>query len=311
MKIFRSLNAIDDEFRGGAVSIGNFDGVHRGHLTLLKRLRDLAEKVNGKSMVFTFDPHPARLLRPEHAPTPLTWTERKAELLSKAGVDGLIAYPTDLNLLSKSPADFFREIIVDQLNAKAMVEGPNFFFGKAREGDTTVLRELCESASIELEILEPVSIDVNSGEMVSSSSIRTAIESGQFELACQMLTEPYQIRGTVSKGAGRGASIGFPTANLENIDTLFPANGVYAGVCHVPTHGRYKAAIHIGPNPTFGENRQKVEIHLLNFDHSIYGQTITINFINKIRDITNFESVDELIAQVKKDVNSVEEHIQL
>ena len=176
--------------------------------------------------MFTFDPHPVRLLRPDLAPPPLTWTDRKAELLAALGVDTVIAYPTDRQLLALTPEEFFESVVRRGLAARAMVEGANFYFGHNRSGTIDVLRQLTAAAGIVLEVVEPVIV---AGEVVSSSRVRRLVGEGRMAEARALLTAPYRIRGQVVAGAGRGATIGFPTANLAGIDTLLPALGVYAG----------------------------------------------------------------------------------
>jgi riboflavin kinase/FMN adenylyltransferase len=286
--------------RRGAVTIGNFDGVHRGHARIVQRLIETAKSVGGPAMVFTFDPHPVRLLRPEQAPPPLTWTDRKAELLAELGVDAVIAYPTDEALLKLSPEQFFQQIVREQLAARAMVEGPNFFFGRGRGGDIRLLGELCAASDMTLEVVEPL---VEEGEFVSSSRVRDLIQSGDVAAAAQMLTCPYRIRGLVTHGAGRGHKIGFATANLEGIDTLLPSPGVYAGRAIAPA-GTWPAAINIGPNPTFGENALKVEVHLIDFSGSLYGLPLEVDFLARLRDIQPFASISELVSQLAKDVEA-------
>ena len=214
--------------------------------------------VGGPAIVFTFDPHPVRLLRPNNAPPPLTWTDRKAELLAELGVDTMIAYPTDEALLQLTPDEFFQRIVRDTLQAQAMVEGPNFFFGHDRAGNVEVLGQLCKAAGISLEVVEPVIVD---GQPVSSSRVRQLIADGKIDEANRLLTRPYRIRGMVRHGAARGAKIGFPTANVDAIDTLLPGDGVYAGRSEAEGT-TWPAAINIGPNPTFGEHALKVEVHL-------------------------------------------------
>ena len=211
---------------GGAVSIGNFDGVHLGHARIVERLKAQARQVGGPALVFTFDPHPVRLLRPELAPPPLTWTDRKAALLGALGVDAVIAYPTDKALLELLPEEFFAAIVRRSLAARALVEGTNFFFGHDRRGTIDVLRRLALAAHVALEVVEPV---VVGGETVSSSRVRKLVAAGDVADARRLLTEPYRIRGQVARGAGRGSQLGFPTANLEQVETLLPALGVYAG----------------------------------------------------------------------------------
>jgi riboflavin kinase/FMN adenylyltransferase len=298
MRLLRSIDDLPTELRGGALSIGNFDGVHRGHAKLVERLLAKAGELNGPAIVFTFDPHPVRLLRPDSAPPPLTWTDRKAQLLANLGVTAIIAYPTDEALLALSPREFFSRIVQEKLAARAMVEGPNFFFGHNRAGNIETLGQLCQTAGISLEIVPPVMV---AGQIVSSSRVRAAIQAGDVDLARQLLTRPYRVRGMVTHGAGRGAKLGFPTANLAAIDTLLPAHGVYAA-CAMSATGQWPAAINIGPNPTFGEQALKVEAHLIGFGGSLYGQPLELEFLSRLRSIRPFESVEALKNQLNHDI---------
>jgi riboflavin kinase/FMN adenylyltransferase len=298
MRLLRSLDNLPADIRRGAVTIGNFDGVHRGHARIVERLLVKANEVGGPAIVFTFDPHPVRLLRPDAAPPPLTWTDRKAQLLDELGVTAVIAYPTDEALLALSPAEFFARIVRDQLGARAMVEGPNFYFGRGRAGNIDVLGQLCEQSGVSLEIVPPL---VVGGQYVSSSRVREAIAAGNVDLARQLLTRPYRIRGMITHGAGRGAKIGFPTANVAAIDTLLPGQGVYAARA-ITQAGFWPAAVNIGPNPTFGEHALKVEVHLIDFAGSLYGQPLEVDFLARLRSIQPFPSVEALKAQLSHDV---------
>jgi riboflavin kinase/FMN adenylyltransferase len=304
LRITRHLDDLPADARGGAVAIGNFDGVHRGHAKIAERLVARAREIGGPAVVFTFDPHPVRVLRPHEYPPPLTWTERKAELLTKLGVDHVVAYPTDEALLRLTAREFFDLVLRESMAARALVEGPNFFFGHNREGDVTLLGKFAAEAGMTLDVVEPNS---EGGELVSSSRIRRMIgETGDVGRARSMLTAPYRIRGIVTHGAGRGAKIGFPTANLEGIDTILPAEGVYAGVGRLvgrdgPT-GVWPAAINIGPNPTFGEIHAKVEAHLIGSSETVYGRPVEVDFLERLRDVRAFASPDDLVEQVKRDV---------
>ncbi|HEX2476473.1 MAG TPA: riboflavin biosynthesis protein RibF [Lacipirellulaceae bacterium] len=306
MHIIRRLDALPAAARGGAVSIGNFDGVHRGHIEIVRRLLKRAADVGGPAIVFTFDPHPVRLLRPEQSPPPLTWTERKAELLAAHGVDWIVAYPTDEALLQLSAVQFFDQIVRGALDARALVEGPNFFFGHNREGTIQRLGEMAAAAGITLDVVPPVEID---GALVSSSRVRELIRTGNVEQAKKLLAAPYRIRGMVTHGAGRGAKIGFPTANLGAIDTLLPAQGVYAGRGWVGKES-YPAAINLGPSPTFADAAARVEAHLIGHNEPLYGQPLEVDFLARLRDIRPFESPQSLAEQLRRDVREVEQIAQ-
>jgi riboflavin kinase/FMN adenylyltransferase len=251
-------------------------------------------------VVFTFDPHPVKLLRPQAAPVPLTWTERKVDLLAALGADAVIAYPTDVALLQLSPREFFDRIVRRQLDARAMVEGPNFFFGHHRQGDVKLLGELCREAEIPLAVVDPMMLD---GQPVSSSRVRAMVSGGAVDDARRMLTGPYRIRGLVVHGAGRGRDLGFPTANLDNIDTLLPSEGIYAGRAYVDGQS-WPAAISLGPNPTFDEGRLKVEVHLLDFHDTLYDRILEVDFLSRLRDIVRFGSVEELVSQMDRDLEA-------
>jgi riboflavin kinase/FMN adenylyltransferase len=300
VRLLRSIDDLPADLRGGALSIGNFDGVHRGHAKLVERLLAKAQELSGPAIVFTFDPHPVRLLRPESAPPPLTWTDRKAQLLADLGVTAIIAYPTDEALLAFTPEEFFARIVQEKLAARAMVEGPNFFFGHNRAGNIETLGQLCQTAAVSLEIVPPVTV---AGQIVSSSRVRAAILAGDVDLARQLLTRPYRVRGMVTHGAGRGAKLGFPTANLAAIDTLLPAQGVYAARA-ITAAGNWPTAINIGPNPTFGEQALKVEAHLIGFEGSLYGQPLEVEFLSRLRSIRPFESVEALKNQLNHDIGA-------
>jgi riboflavin kinase / FMN adenylyltransferase len=298
MRLLRSLDNLPADLRRGAVTIGNFDGVHRGHARIVERLLAKAREVGGPAIVFTFDPHPVRLLRPEEAPPPLTWTDRKAQLLDELGVTAIVAYPTDADLLALTPQEFFDRIVRQRLEARAMVEGPNFYFGRGRAGNIEVLGQLCQAAGVSLEIVPPL---VVGGEYISSSRVRDAVAAGDVHLALQLLTRPYRIRGMITHGAGRGAKIGFPTANVSAIDTLLPGQGVYATRA-ITQAGTWPAAVNVGPNPTFGEQALKVEVHLIGFDGSLYGQPLEVDFLFRLRSIQPFASVAALKQQLAADV---------
>jgi riboflavin kinase/FMN adenylyltransferase len=298
VKLIRNLDDLPREFCSGAVTIGNFDGVHLGHARIIHRLKARAEAIQGPAVVFTFDPHPMALLRPEGAPPPLTQPERKAELLAALGVDAVVAYPTDMELLKLTAEQFFGRIIREQLAARVMVEGPNFYFGRDRAGDIQLLQKLTAAAGMEMEVVTPIELDQ---EFISSSRVRALVGRGEMAAANAMLTCPYRIRGRVAHGAGRGAGIGFPTANLEHIETLLPAQGVYAGIGHIEQES-WPAAINIGGNPTFAENALKVEVHLAGLSRDIYDVELKVDILERLREIQPFDGVEALKSQLAADV---------
>lgn len=290
-----------EAYRGGFVSIGNFDGVHRGHQKIASVLVERARKAGVPAVVLTFDPHPISLLRPGQAPPGLSTVERKAELLEKCKVDCVIAYRTDANLLSLSPVQFFEQIIKGELNARGLVEGPNFFFGHDRSGDITTLRHLCESANISLEIVHSMMV---SDQMISSSLIRARISEGDIASAVEWLGHPYQIEGRVGTGAKRGRELGFPTANLEGVTILLPPDGVYAGTASIDGTV-HPAAVHLGPNPTFGELHRKLEVHVVDYSGDLYGKTLAVDLLDRVRGVVRFNGVEELRRQLTSDIEKV------
>lgn len=292
------LEDIPPAVRGGAVTIGNFDGVHLGHVRIIERLVAKARHVGGAAVVFTFDPPPVRVLRPMDAPAPLSWTARKAALLAELGVDAVIAFPTTWEFLQLSARQFFESVVVERLAAQAVVEGANFYFGHDRSGDIQTLAQFCAQARIALEIVPPVVAD---GEVVSSSRIRRLVASGQVQAAGRLLTRPYRLRGQVIRGAGRGRHLGFPTANLDGVSTLIPAEGIYAGRVAIGDQ-LLPAAISLGPNPTFNDGQRKVEVHVLDFDGWLYDRQLEVDFLDRLRDIRRYASVDELLVQMHLDV---------
>lgn len=287
-----------DECRQGAISIGNFDGVHRGHAALIAELRRHADALGGPAVALTFDPHPIELLRPAQAPPRLTTTEDRSRLLLDLGVNHVVILRANQALLALSAAEFLAEVIQKRLQARALVEGNNFGFGRGREGDVTTLARLCEPAGIHLTVVPPVILD---GTEVSSSRVRSALTAGNVREAAVLLDRPYRLHGLVGSGQRRGQKLGFPTANLEQVQTLIPCDGVYA--VHVPHEGTtWPGAANVGTNPTFGEEARKVEVHLIGFQGDLYGKWLTVDFVERLRDTRPYKSVAELVEQLKHDI---------
>lgn len=297
MQVVRGLDEVE-VCRRGFVSIGNFDGVHRGHQSMIAVLTRNAASGGAPAVIFTFDPHPIALLRPGQSPPPLSTTERKLELLGQFGVDAVVVYPTDQALLNLSPREFFDRIIIGRLEARGLVEGPNFFFGHGRAGHIGTLQEFCGAAKIELSIVPPVNVG---DHLVSSSEIRRLITDGRVREAGALLGYRYRISGSVVRGAERGRTIGFPTANVEGVRTVLPRDGVYAGRAQVGAEW-YAAGVNVGLAPTFADQERKLEVHLIDFSGDLYGSRILVEFVERLRDTVRFEGVEELKAQLRQDI---------
>jgi riboflavin kinase / FMN adenylyltransferase len=292
-------------YRGGHVSIGNFDGVHIGHREILRRLSADAARDGVPAVVLTFDPHPLALLRPEHVPPALTTVEHRAQLLEQAGATCVIAYPTDQKLLQLTPEEFFDGVIIAELRSRGVVEGPNFCFGKNRKGNIETLRDLCRGRGVMIDVVEPIA---GPNGIVSSSAIRSLISAGQLADAVKLLGHAHRISGRVGVGARRGRTIGFPTANLTQIETILPGDGVYSAIAFVEQRP-FAAAVNVGPNPTFDENKRKFEAHLIDFSGDLYGRCLDVDLYSRIRDTRRFEGRDDLVRQIAEDVKTARIHL--
>jgi len=228
----------------------------------------------------------------------LTTLEDRCQLLLELGVHHVLVLRTTHEMLALRAGEFFVEVIQKRLQAQALVEGTNFGFGRGREGDVAMLSRLCQSTGIGLTVVPPVILD---GLEVSSSRVRSALTAGNVREATALLGRPYRLHGLVSRGQQRGQRLGFPTANLEQMPTVVPGDGVYAvRALHEGT--TWPGAANIGPNPTFGENLRKVEIHLIGFQGDLYGKPLTVDFLERLRDTRPFKSVTELVEQLQRDI---------
>jgi riboflavin kinase/FMN adenylyltransferase len=287
-----------DACRGGAVTIGNFDGVHRGHQALLAGLCRQAHALPGPAVVLTFEPHPLQLLRPEQFQPVLTTVSDRAALLEQYGADHVVILHTTHDLLQLRALEFFEQILRTLLEARCVVPGFNFAFGRNREGTVDTLAALCQEAGLGFAVVPPLEVD---GRPVSSSRVRGELLRGAVREAAAFLGRPYRLCGTVVTGARRGQTLGFPTANLGSVEVLVPGDGVYAvSVGH--DRERWPGAANIGPNPTFSEHARKLEVHLIGFRGDLYGAALTVDFIERLRDTRPFASAAELTAQLRADV---------
>ncbi len=301
-------NQQSDRFdQGAAITIGAFDGVHRGHRQVIKTLKALAAERGLRTVVVTFDRHPASIVRPESAPLLLTDLDQKLELLAECGVDATFVVRFDEQRALQTAAEFVAEDLVGLLNAKLITVGSDFHFGTKRAGNVALLVEM--GVQLGFETLAHELVDLNgqpSTESVSSTRIRAALRGGDLESANAMLGRPHQVRGIVGHGDGRARDLGFRTANLAIPETIcLPADGIYAGWCRTPDGVNRACAISLGRRPTFYEfaDTSLLEAHLIDFDADLYGEELAVQFVSHLRDELKFDSIDALIAQMGKDVD--------
>jgi riboflavin kinase / FMN adenylyltransferase len=282
------------------VSIGFFDGVHRGHQSIIRRALKAARDAGLRSAVVTFDRHPMEVVNPGSQPQLLMTPARRASAIAEQGVDLVVVVPFDDELRHLSPEEFVDQVLVRRMRAERVVVGANFRFGHKAAGDVTVLSELGPSRGF---TAEGVSLLETDGAVISSSEIRACVDSGDVERAARFLGRPHAVDGIVVRGDGRGAGLGFPTANLQiSRRVVAPAQGVYAGVCRLPGGTSVLCATNIGVNPTFGGQQLRVETHLLDYDGDLYGSEISVGFSHRLRDELHFASVDALVEQMRDDV---------
>jgi riboflavin kinase/FMN adenylyltransferase len=302
MDIVRDLAEIKNPIQKAVITIGNFDGVHIGHQALFHTVLEKAEALQGTAVAMTFDPHPMRVLAPNGHPPMITMAEQKAELIAKAGIDVLICIPFTREFAAISARDFVEDLLLRRIGMRAMVVGKDYSFGRNREGNLTVLRQWAEELGFEVLVVDWIQGANGTAQRISSTHIRELVMDGRMEEAKQMLGRNYQISGTVAGGRNRGGRLlGFPTANINLQDELCPKQGIYAVTVE---HGgkTHKGVANIGYSPTFNDHLFTVEVHILDFNGNIYNDPIRVNFIQRLRDEIKFKSIDDLAAQIHKDV---------
>ncbi|HEN21006.1 MAG TPA: bifunctional riboflavin kinase/FAD synthetase [Desulfobacteraceae bacterium] len=294
------LNEINQPIKNAVVTIGNFDGVHRGHLALFEKVKHIAKTIGGQSVVITFDPHPVKIMRPQSGPPPLiTPTVQKLRLINEAGIDNTVCIPFTKQFAEISARDFVRKILLEKIGMKEAVVGYDYTFGHNREGNIQLLREMGAELGFGVNVVEPV---IRGNIIISSTNIRNLVQEGSLSEAKDLLGRDYQICGTVISGKNRGGRLlGFPTANLQIVDELTPRIGVYA-VRVLIDDKIYNGLTNIGYDPTFGTGPFSVETHLLDFSQNLVGKTVRINFIERLRDERPFQSAEELVEQISKDI---------
>ena len=299
MKTIHQIDNIPEELTGSYLTIGNFDGVHRGHQYLFRHLVNQARNAQRPAVVLTFDPHPKMVLHPDRRPFYLiTSIEEKIRLIETQDVDGLIIIPFNIDFSKITAREFVYDLLWEKLRIKKILIGHDYTFGKGKEGNEAFLVAQGQKLGFDVEVMGAFQVEET---IISSTRVRNAILEGNVKTAAAWLGRPYNLVGKVIPGHNRGAGLGFPTANIEPEKELVPARGVYAAWARIDDQ-TYGSVLNIGMNPTFDDNKMSIEVHLLDFRGDIYGKTLEILFIEKLRDEKKFNGPAELIVQIRKDV---------
>lgn len=300
MQIFTSLQDIPQHLRTPVLTMGNFDGVHRGHQHLFRLVQQRAKVLHGTSCVLTFEPHPHKVLFPDKEFFLINHLQEKLEIIRRIGIDLLFCVPFTLEFAASAPHDFVKHILIETLHVREIYVGENSRFGSRQAGTPEQLRQWGEMYGVAVTLVPPLRYD---GEIISSTKIRQLLQAGDVARAAEFLARPYAVDGMVVRGTHRGTTLlGYPTANIDIQHELIPCKGVY--ICQVKWHQNlYPAVINIGTNPTFQrEATIFVEVHLLDFHADLYGQCITVLFRKRLRDECKFATYQALMEQIARDV---------
>lgn len=280
------------------LALGNFDGLHIGHQTILKKVVQRAYEKQGSAMAITFDPHPVKVLFPERSLEVLCTTKEKLDLIEKYGIKIIFCVDFTKEFSQQQPREFVKSFLVDRLNVREVMVGKNYGFGKGRSGNVDLLRSLGDEFGFHVEIVPPVILN---GQMVSSSLVRNLLQEGKAEQVIPLLGRPYQIEGTVVEGEGRGTILGYPTANILPGDKLIPGNGVYS--VKVDLKGViYPGVVYIGTQPTFQNSIRQIEVHLFDYAGRLYGEELKIYFYASVRGEMKFPDRESLVRQITGDI---------
>jgi len=311
MEIIFGIDHLNRLFVNPVITLGNFDGVHLGHQKIFERLKEEALKIHGEAVVITFEPHPRQVLSPKRYPPLLTPFRKKMMLIENSGIETVLCIEFSSAFAEMSPLEFVRNVLVEKVNAKKIIVGYNYHFGRGKSGDVEILKNICKLFNIGVEVMEALTIEHT---IVSSSKIRELIRGGEVEKASKLLGRDYPIIGRVVMGSKRGHTLGFPTANFEISDELYPKTGVYA-VEVIWNQQVFNGLANVGLNPTFAttqegkKERFSLEVYILNFNQNIYGDELQVNFKARIRDEIRFDSPSDLINQIQKDIRWAEENV--
>ena len=304
MQRWRGLEEVPEDWGRSVVTIGSFDGVHRGHQLIIGRAVERARALGLRCVVVTFDPHPSEVVRPGSHPPLLAPQHRRAELMGELGVDAVLVLPFTLAFSQLSPQDFVRQVLVRALHAAVVVEGPNFRFGHRASGNVELLAEMGAEHGFEVDLLDlTVTGSIGDGAPFSSTLTRRLVAEGDVAGAAEVLGRPHRVEGTVVRGAQRGRELGYPTANVETLPhTAIPADGVYAGWLTAAGE-RMPAAISVGTNPTFDGTSRTVEAYAIDrVGLDLYGLHVSVDFLAYLRGMEKFDSIDALLDRMADDV---------
>lgn len=312
MQVIRELDTAPWPGERSVVTIGAYDGVHLGHRAVIDQVRDLAAAEGARSVVLTFDRHPATVVRPESAPPLLTNGEQRLELLAETGIDAAVVLPFDANQASEDPESFIERVLVHGLGVRTIVVGEDFHFGKDRRGNVDLLEKFGRVHDFDVRPIELVDRADGIAEPISSTAIRRALAGGDVEIAAAMLGRLHEVRGPVVEGDKRGRLLGFPTANVSVPKAVcLPADGVYAGWFERADGTARACAINLGRRPTFYEHADTslLEAHLLDFDGDLYGETVKVRFAHFLRSERKFDGIEAIASQLRLDVEHARERL--
>ncbi|MBI1912054.1 MAG: bifunctional riboflavin kinase/FAD synthetase [Deltaproteobacteria bacterium] len=306
MKIFKN-SAGFGKIKNPVLTLGNFDGLHLGHRKIIKKVAERAKELKTKSVVFTFDPHPLKVVAPHKSPPLILDSEEKAKLISEFGIDYLIFAKFTKEFASTHPRQFVENVLVKGLSVKEVWVGHDFSFGHGKAGNVDYLRHLGEELGFKVFVMPAFK---KSGAIVSSSRIRELVKTGNVRGAATLLGRNFKIKGKVVRGKDIGKEIGFPTANLKVSSEIIPENGVYVAYASVAGKS-HPAVLNIGTAPTFGGKERCVEVHILDFKNNIYGKKMEVSFVKRLRSEKTFKSKEALVTQIRKDTEKARQTLHV
>ncbi len=306
MQIIRNLAGLNRQFPYPIVTLGNYDGVHLGHQQIFQKVMKRARDCSGASVIFTFEPHPLKVLSPSTAPPLLNTFRRKMELFEAYGIEVVICAEFTREFAATPPEDFIRNILVDRVGVKEILVGYDYAFGRGKQGTTDAMAEMGERFGFAVEVIPAFTLQE---EVVSTTRLRELVRLGKMREVCTLLGRCYASEGIVVAGDHRGKTLGFPTANLESYNEIFPKRGVYA--VQIEYQDRlFDGVANIGTHPTFGEGKVTIEVHIFDFQEEIYGQFVRVLYRERLRDERTFNSKESLIRQIRQDIEKTREILQ-